>query len=138
MLQRKQTLWLLLSVLCATLSFRFPFATGKQLVKGALTDSSLNGSSSFVLLILTGASVIIAGIAIIFFKDRKLQLRLCLGGIALSILILVIYVMQFNKLVKPTLALSSIFTVLIIAAFVMAFRDIRRDEKLVKSLDKLR
>ena len=138
MLQRKQTLWLILSVLCAILSFRFPFATGKEMVKGVLADSSLTGSSNFFLLLLTGASVIISGITIFFFKDRKLQLKLCLGGLALSILLFAIYILQVDKMVKPTLALSGIFALVNVAGYMMAFRGIRQDEKLVKSLDKLR
>ena len=138
MLQRQQTLWLLLSVLCAILSFRFPFVTGKEMIKGLPTDAVLNAGSNFFLLVLTGAAVVVAGITLYMFRDRKIQLKLCLAGVALSILIIIIYIAQMGKLQKPTLALSCILALAIAGGFVMAFRGIRHDEKLVKTLDKLR
>ncbi len=138
MLQRQQTLWLLLSVLCAILSYRFPFVTGKEMIKGLPTDAVLNAGSNFFLLVLTGAAVVVAGITLYMFRDRKIQLKLCLAGVALSILIIIIYIVQMGKLQKPTLALSCILAIAIAAGFVMAFRGIRHDEKLVKTLDKLR
>ena len=138
MLQRQQTLWLLLSVLCAILSYRFPFVTGKEMIKGLPADAVLNAGSNFFLLVLTGAAVVVAGITLYMFRDRKIQLKLCLAGVALSILIIIIYIVQMCKLQKPTLALSSILAIAIAAGFVMAFRGIRHDEKLVKTLDKLR
>jgi hypothetical protein len=72
------------------------------------------------------------------YKDRKLQLKLCLAGMILSILLLIGYFVQFGKIQRPTLALSCIFPFAVLAGFIMAFRGIRHDEKLVKSLDKLR
>jgi hypothetical protein len=43
-----------------------------------------------------------------------------------------------NKLVKPTLALSCILPFAIATGYFMAYRCIRKDEKLIKTLDKLR
>jgi hypothetical protein len=138
MLQRQQTLWLILSVVADLLSFKFPFATGKGLVKGLIADVSLNGGNHILLLLLTGACLIVAGITLFMYKDRKLQLKLCLAGMILSILLLIGYFVQFGKIQRPTLALSCIFPFAVLAGFIMAFRGIRHDEKLVKSLDKLR
>ena len=65
-------------------------------------------------------------------------MQLCILGILLSLLIIFLYFLQMNKLVKPILALSCIFPVIFLIGYFMAFRNIRKDEKLVKSLDKLR
>jgi len=139
MIQRQQTLWLILSALCAAFSFKFPFATGTRMIKDVLTpDSTLNAGSHFVLLVLTGAAVLLAGISIFLYKDRKIQMRLCLAGMALSTLILVIYFAQLQKFEKSTMALASILPFAVVAGFFMAFRGIRKDEKLIKTLDKLR
>jgi hypothetical protein len=94
--------------------------------------------SNFFTLLLTIASIGISTVTIFMFKDRKLQMRLCLLGILVSVLILVLYILNMRKLITSTPALWAILPVVVIASYFMAFRNIRKDEKLVKSLDKLR
>ena len=130
MIQRKQTLWLLLATVAALLSFMFPFATGKGIEKGLEVDKVLKADSHFLLLILTGASLVLSAVTIFLYKDRQLQIKLSLVGLLLALLTLVLYITQ--------LALFCILPVAVLAGYFMAFRDIRKDEKLVKSLDKLR
>ncbi len=140
MIQRQQTLWLLLSTLAAILSFMFPFVVGGEIVGKSTVPSTLrvDAGSNFFLLVLTGASLILSSVIIFLFKNRKQQMQLCLAGILLSVLIIVLYILQMNKLIKPTLALSCIFPFAIVVGYFMAFRNIRKDEKLIKTLDKLR
>ena len=138
MVQRQQTLWLLLATAAALLSFMFPFVTGLGTEKGLVVTKSINAGSDFLLLIVTGASLILSAAIIFLYKDRKLQMKLCLAGLGLSILIIVLYIAQMNKLTKATLALFCILPFAITVSYFMAFRNIRKDEKLVKSLDKLR
>jgi Domain of unknown function (DUF4293) len=140
MIQRQQTLWLLLSTLAAILSFMFPFVVGGEIVGKSTMPVTLrvDAGSNFFLLVLTGASLILSSIIIFLFKNRKQQIQLCLAGILLSVLIIFLYILQMNKLIKPTLALSCIFPFAIMVGYFMAFRNIRKDEKLVKSLDRLR
>jgi Domain of unknown function (DUF4293) len=139
MIQRQQTLWLLVSTTAGILSFLFPFVSGKEVVKtNLLADKVVDAGSNFFLLILTGASLILSTVIIFLFKNRKQQMQLCLLGILLTLLIIFLYILQMNKLVKPILALSCILPVIILIGYFMAFRNIRKDEKLVKSLDKLR
>ena len=138
MIQRQQTLWLLLSLLAALLSFMFPFATGKVLEKGLPADHTVTAGSNFLLLILTGASLILSGVIIFLYKDRKLQMKLCIVGMVLSIGILILNIAQYNKMTQSTLALFSILPVAGVVGYFMAFRNIKKDEKLIKSLDKLR
>lgn len=138
MIQRRQTLWLLLATVAALLSFMFPFVTGKGIVKGIEADKVLKADSSFLLLILTGASLILSAAIIFLYKDRKLQVRLCLVGLLLAVLIIILYITEMNKMTKSTLALFCILPFVIVTGYYLAFRDIRKDEKLVKSLDKLR
>jgi uncharacterized RDD family membrane protein YckC len=82
--------------------------------------------------------MILSTVIIFLFKNRRQQMQLCLLGLLLSVLIVVLYILKMNKLIKPTLALWCIFPFAIITGYFMAFRNIRQDEKLVKSLDKLR
>lgn len=138
MIQRQQTLWLLLATLAALFCFMFPFATGKGLEKGILEDKSLKAGSDFLLLVSTGASLILSAVIIFLYKDRKLQIKLCLVGLLIAIVIIILYISQMNKLSNATPALFCILPFAIVAGYFMAFRNIRKDEKLVKSLDKLR
>jgi hypothetical protein len=136
MIQRQQTLWLLLATICAFLSFQWPFFTGNKIDNPA-EKVVVDGASSLFLLLFTGASVVLSLVTIFLFKDRKLQSRLCLVGIALSFLIFLFYYLEIKSL-TGTLALTSLLALLVLIGYFMAFRGIRADQKLVKSLDKLR
>lgn len=138
MIQRQQTLWLLLCTAAALLSFMFPFATGKGFEKAVMVDKVLKADSNFLLLICTGASLILSAAIIFLYKDRKLQMRLCIAGLLLAAVVIALYITQLNKMTKSTLALFCILPFAMLAGYYLAFRNIRRDEKLVKSLDKLR
>lgn len=138
MIQRQQTLWLLLATVAAVLCFMFPFVTGKEMIKNLPTDKVVDAGSNFFLLILTAGSLVLSTVIIFLFKNRRQQMQLCIAGFLVSVLIIIIYVLQMNKLSKPTLALSCILPFAILAGYFMAFRNIRRDEKLIKTLDKLR
>jgi hypothetical protein len=138
MIQRQQTLWLLLAALTALLSFMFPFVTGKGLENNLPVDKSIKAGSDFLLLIFTGASLILAGITIFLYKDRKLQIKLSLLGLLLTVVIIILYITQMNKLTQATLALFCVLPFAGAVGYFMAFRNIRKDEKLIKSLDKLR
>lgn len=138
MIQRQQTLWLLLSSVAALLSFMFPFVVGDKMDNNMLKREVVDAGSNFPLLLLTGASLILSTIIIFLFKNRKQQMQLCLLGLVLAVLIIVLYIMQMNKLTKPTLALFCILPFAVLTGYFMAFRNIRKDEKLIKTLDKLR
>lgn len=137
MIQRQQSLWLLLSTISAFLSYILPFFSGTKQVNDLIEKAILDGGSTFFLLTLTGASLILSLITIFMFKDRKLQFRLCIAGSILSILILLIYFNEMKNL-SGSLSLSAIFVFAIPFGNIMAAIRIRQDEKLVKSLDKLR
>ena len=138
MIQRQQTLWLLLATIAALLSFMFPFVTGKGIEKAVEVDKTIKAGSGFLLLILTGASLILSATIIFLYKDRKLQMKLCLLGLVISISIIVLYILQMNKLINSTPALFSILPFATVVGYFMAFRNIRKDEKLIKTLDQLR
>ena len=133
MIQRQQTLWLILSFIAALLSFVFPFATGNLVENNTVTIKTLDAGSDFLLLVLTGICLVIAGITIFLYQGW-----LCIAGAVVSAGILVMYGTAFSKLSSGTLALSSILPLMMFLGFILAWRNIRKDEKLIKSLDKLR
>ena len=138
MIQRQQSLWLLLAAVASFLSFKFPFYTGNIVENNITRFEELEGGSNFFLLALTGASVLISAITIFLYKDRKTQLKLAIVGIMISIVLLILYFTQLRKFSNGNFALTSILVVAILMGYIMAAKGIRRDEKLIKSLDKLR
>ena len=137
MIQRRQSLWLILAALGGFLSYILPFFSGASTLINNIKPAALYASSTFVLMVLTGASILLSLVTIFLYKDRKLQFRLCIAGVALSALIIVLYFMEMKKL-SGSISLWSVFVFLIPVSFIMAARGIRKDEKLIKSLDKLR
>lgn len=138
MIQRQQTLWLLLATAAGILSFMFPFAVGDKMEKDLLNHYILDAGSQFFLLILSGASLLLSTFIIFLYRNRKQQVQLCWLGLVISIGLLALYIVELKKMAHYTLALSAVFPPLIIIGYFMAMRGIRKDEKLVKSLDKLR
>ena len=138
MIQRSQTLWLLLAAIAGGLSFSFPFVVGQELIENNPVQVVVDAGSSMFLLLLTGALILLAVITIFLFNNRKRQGWFSVLGIILSALLLVLYILEMQKLVHPVAALTSLFPVLILAGFIMAWIGIRRDENLVKSSDSLR
>jgi heme/copper-type cytochrome/quinol oxidase subunit 3 len=140
MIQRIQTVWLFLAVLFAALTYKFPFYNGPVTGKdGSIKpDVDLVASSNFILIVLT--SGLIAGtIAIIFmYKNRKQQFWLTVVAACLSIINLVIYFYEVKKFSGGGLSLTSIFALAIPIFIILAASGIRKDEKLIKSLDRLR
>jgi hypothetical protein len=140
MILRQQTLWFILATAAAILTFKFPFATGEELVSNTSMQRmvSLTAGEKLLTLLLTIASVIISFITIFLFKERKTQMRLCILGLLIAIGTLIIYILEMRKLISGTPAIWALLIIAVIISYFMAFRLIRKDEKLVKSLDKLR
>lgn len=139
MIQRQQTLWLLLSVACSILSFLYPVYTGQKMEENnVLIFDQLMAGSHFGLLALTGASILIGSIAIFMFKDRKTQVKLSIAGIAVAVFLVIIYFLQIKKYQTGNFALTSLLLVGLLVGYIMATRGILKDEKLVKSLEKFR
>jgi hypothetical protein len=141
MIQRIQTVWLFLAALCAIFTYRFSFYSGNKLgVDNKPLFDKLTASSHFILLIST--AILIAGCLFIIFlyKNRKGQLWLTIGAIALSVINLIIYFGQTNKFLsnESSYDLTAIFALIIPIFLILAARGIWKDEKLVKSLDRLR
>jgi prepilin signal peptidase PulO-like enzyme (type II secretory pathway) len=141
MLQRIQSLWLLLAAICAALSLKYPFATGFVLdataVQGKLT-AYLNGTYDFVNLLLT---VVIAGGALVNifnYKQRRLQFGFTLVFILAALLNLFQYYMETKKMTEVNFNLAAVLSLSIPIWLILAVRGISRDRKLIKSLDRLR
>jgi dipeptide/tripeptide permease len=141
MIQRLQSIWLLLAAAAAFCSLKFSFYSGNMIAENQTKARvELTAQSNLLLLILTAGVGIASLIAIFLYKNRKLQLRIVLLTLLVSIINLVLFFMQTKKFVPDAgnYALTAVFALFIPVLLFFAIRGIRRDEKLVKSLDRLR
>jgi K+ transporter len=139
MIQRIQSIWLLLAAAACFLTLKLPFYNGNVIQ----TDQSrrfehLTAMSNLWLMILTfllGTGILVI---IFLFKDRKLQMRLTIAAIVLSIVNIVLFFGQLKKFVEGGFDLTSPVVFMVPVFLVLAARGIYKDQKLIKSLNRLR
>ncbi|MBL1221924.1 DUF4293 family protein [Chryseobacterium sp. L7] len=129
MLQRIQTIWTLLAVLAAV----FLFITGQDVaVFGNIPVIDI----SCIALVLAGA------LSIFSFKNRKRQILLNTISIiinALLIGVLAYWLLNLSGGIQiPEKGIEPIFPLIAVICLLIANVSIRRDERLVKSVDRLR
>ena len=136
MIQRVQTLWLLLAAACAVASFKFSFYIGTN-AKG-LSPYELKADENMKLVTATVAIAGLAFFTIFLFKNRVLQLRLCVLGIFLEALLIFLYYHEVKTFTLGTYSLTSLLHSIIVIAFFLAARGIHSDGKIIKDSDRLR
>lgn len=137
MIQRIQSVWLLVAAICVFVSFKLPFYIGTH-PKYPGVAYELKGTESFLLMLVTILTGALAAIIIFLFRNRKLQLRLCVLGILLEALLIFLYYQQVRQFTSGTYALWAILHSIAVICFVLAARGINKDEKLIKESDRLR
>lgn len=157
MIQRIQTVWLFLASFVLFGLFVFPYVNfidlvglGKRiLVTGtfsSVNNESVRETSSIMLALVSGFVALLPLIAIFQFKNRKNQIKLI--GLII-VLIIVLGVWMFSNAASKLAGISQTiqpgnigvgFFLLPVAVILlaMAIGGIRKDEKLIKSADRLR
>ena len=136
MIQRIQSIWLLLAAACAFAGFKFPYYSGTKLNDPVLYE--LNATSTLLLMVTTIAVGMLALLNIFLYKKRTLQLRLCALGILLEAVLIFLYYRETTTFTQGTYSLTAILHSIIVLAFVLAARGINKDSKLLKESDRLR
>lgn len=137
MIQRVQTIWLLLASLFAFLTLKFPF----YIIGGTLGLSApieFNATSRTFLLMLTSILGALCFIIIFLFKQRKLQMKLCFLSLLISLVNIYLYFNYIKEFTAGGLSIFSVFTFLIPVFILLAIRGIYKDEKLIRSVDRIR
>ena len=136
MIQRLQSIWLLLAAAFAFATFKFSYYSGTKV--NDLTLHELNATSTLLLMIITIAIGVSALVTIFLFKKRTLQLRLCVLGILLEAVLIFLYYREVTTFLKGTYSLTALLHSIIVLAFVLAARGINNDSKIIKDSDRLR
>lgn len=157
MIQRIQTIWLFLAAVVILGLFIFPYLNytdlvglGKKLLVtgeyAAVNNESVKQGSSILLTIATVLLALLPLLTIFQFRNRKLQLKL----IYIEIVLIILFAGWLYYLANSTLSLISqsfnpqnigvgfFLLPISIICLSLAIGGIRKDEKLIKSADRLR
>jgi uncharacterized membrane protein len=136
MIQRIQTLWLALAAVCSLLTLKFSFYSG---ITGTENKySQLTGVSNLWLTIITVATAVVSLAAIFMYKKRDNQQWVVLGALILQVVTLFLYFSSIRQYTQGTYDLTSILSFAVIVLQVLAFMGIRKDIRMIRSMDRLR
>lgn len=140
MIQRLQTLWMLAASALSFASLKISFFSGNILVENVKQFQRFTAMNSIPLMILTVAVAIASLVLIFMYKDRKQQLKIGFAILICSIITMLMYYFATKSFVENewSFDITSVVTIAIPVFLIMAIRGIYKDEKLVKSLDRLR
>ena len=136
MIQRIQSIWLLIASVVSFLTLKLSFYSGIYLPDNLYHQ--LNGTQSLTIMIPTIGLGILSLVTIFLFKNRIAQLWLCIVAILLDLLLLFLYYRETSNFTKGDHAFTAVLHILIIASLVLAARGINKDEKLIKDSNRLR
>ena len=141
MIQRIQSLWLFLAGLGGLLTYKLP------LWNCILNDSTTKAfyvKENLLLFVVIILASIVSFVTIFLFKNRNRQKWLCFLGMLLSASIfgLEYYLIESFKdthsFLESSWQIGAVLPVLMMILFFLAYLGILKDDKMVKSLDRIR
>ncbi len=140
MIQRIQSIWLLLAALLTAATFKLSFFSGNKL--NATTNIKewieFIASQTAIIMILAVAIAIASLISIFMYKDRKRQMLITLITAIVSIIQIALYFSSKSTFTDASLNLGSLISFAIPVLLFLAAKAIYTDEKMVKNADRLR
>ena len=131
MIQRIQSIYLLVAAIAMTLiSFKVHVYTLNETMFMAQDDTKM--------FILTIVGAIFSLLGLFMFKNRKFQMKLIRLTVLIQMIIGVRLFMLFNKfevVLNNTLLFLMAFS---LTALIMAYRGVKKDDDLVRSVDRIR
>lgn len=145
MIQRIQSIFLLISSASFWALFAFPFASSDEPTEAFLADKVYEVTDHVVLLVLVILGGVVALFSIFLFKNRPLQIRLSYLSLVIAILVPLTAVLLFySEATKNFLnvgiddGLGIYIPIIAIIGSILAVRYIRKDDRVVRSMDRLR
>jgi drug/metabolite transporter (DMT)-like permease len=145
MIQRIQSIFLLLAAVGFLILYKLPFATSDASIPTLLEDKMYNVTDHVILIVLSALGGLLSLATIFLFNNRILQLKMSNILIILSILLpLVAFLLIYNEgtaMVEDANIQDEaglyILAVNLVTTF-LASHFIKKDQKLVSSMDRLR
>lgn len=152
MIQRIQTLFLLLALVCMAIFYFVPFGSLEMTTEAGITDVPMGlygvdfgeeHYSTLPLLILLSFVVLTLVFTIFLFKHRVLQMRICVFNLILALGcsgLAFFFLYQASEKFATNYSTSILVVLPIVAAIfiALAIRGIAKDEALIRSIDRIR
>lgn len=142
MIQRIQSVWLFLAAFVSAALFIFPLYHYTQ----GGTEMLMGARNEYLLLVIAALMTIVPMIAIFLFKDRKRQKWMIWLSVLLSLAFIAVMLMKIQNVKNAAQAAINdnfaipgpIIPVLSIMLLFLALSGIKKDEELLRSVDRLR
>lgn len=146
MIQRIQSIFLLLAGAASFSLFGLPFASTSEAIASSqlFADGVYDLFDTTALIAFFGLAGLLSIIGIFVFKNRKLQMRLTIFAFIanlLGVVLGIVFYMQNSQDVGEQVVNDGAGIYMPVLSFVLlllAYRFINKDEKLVRSMDRLR
>ncbi len=145
MIQRIQSLWLFLAGIFCAGTLYFDLYKWQFDATTSISPKLLRVNDNYMSLLIVLISTILPLVAIFMFKNRKKQKRISIISIIINLLFIgtILLREQMEKPLKPmpisgTYMIGSLLPAFSIVFLFLAISGINKDEKLVKSIDRLR
>ncbi len=153
MIQRIQTVFLLLALICMGLLLFFPYGNimtvNNEIVEFSVfgteyqTEQQAKNYSALPVAIIVLLTCAVSFITILLYKKRMIQIRLSFFNLVIqlgSIILMYYFIYSANKLFGEDFSINVLLIFPLIAMILtfLAIRNIAKDEALVRSLDRLR
>ncbi len=136
MIQRIQSVWLVLAIASVFLTMFFSTYIGVDANKDA---HIINGNSNVLLILFTTATVVVTAISLFLFKNRKLQIRIVLLALLIELITCYLYYLEIKKLIgSGAYTITSILHIGAIVFLILAIVGIKTDEKIIRDSNRLR
>ena len=143
MIQRIQSVWLLLAALSGFLITEVPLFIVRLVTH---VEKHIMAMESLLLFSVSIGLACLAAACIFLFRNRSLQFKLAVLGVIVSVVLIGLEVWRIGKyrtqyagnLTSSSYYWGSLLPIVMAICFVLAARGIYKDDKLVKSQDRLR
>ena len=162
MIQRRQTIFMLLAAIASALLFFIPLisfnANGKAMdftifgIQNPIETITLSSSYTWPLVTLAVLMALVPLIAIFLYKKRELQVRLCRIAMLVTVVFIGLVFLYYENDLKSIIAavegdeyeldviyfIGMVFPLVSLVFDILAIRGIKKDIELLKSVDRLR
>lgn len=140
---RKQSLWLLLAGIFNTGILLFDIYRVQTNVDTVTAHTALRASDNFPLLLMALVITIMPIVAIFLFRNRKRQVRMAAFSLIFTTTFITFMLQQVTRMAPVAPATGSywigaVLPVISMLFIILAIVAIRKDDKLVRSTDRLR
>jgi drug/metabolite transporter (DMT)-like permease len=138
MIQRIQSVFLLLCAAILGCNFAFPFASSSNKSQLYFEDGIFNLFDNSILLTAISVGIVLILAIVFLYKNRSLQMTLSYIGFFLLAGLTGYIGAHLYKSSDVSLQIGSFIPIVSLIFLGLAYRYIKKDDKLVKSMDRLR